>query len=115
MDNTKHMAVNEVAVKSSIASAMGAKVSITGPGRGMYLVIGRGMSLESLVKTTGGEVVLRLNGRKMLLTLPFAGYLSLRGNYQISHIGPVAVDIKRLTKVAKMLSKTSSSGPGGVA
>ena len=106
------MAVNDVVVKSSITAAMGAKVSITGPRQGMYLVIGRSMALESLVKITGGEVVLRLNGRKMLVTLPFAGYLSLRSNYQISHIGPVAVDIKRLANLAEMLAKTSSPKPG---
>ena len=109
----KHMAVNEVVVKSSIASAMGAKISITGPERGMYLVIGHGIPLESLVETAGGKVVLRLNGQKMLVTLPFTGYLSLRGNYQTSQIGPVTVDVKRLAKVAEMLTKTSISEPGG--
>ncbi len=105
------MSVNEVVVKSSIASVMGARVIITGPGRGMYLVIGRTMSLESLVRTAGGEVVLRFNGGKMLATLPFVGYLSLRGNYQISHIGPVTVDIKRLAKLAEMLAKANGTGP----
>jgi len=107
------MAVNEVAVKSSIASAMGAKISVIGPERGMYLVIGHGTSLESLVETAGGKAVLRLGGQKMLVTLPFTGYLSLRGNYQISQIGPVTVDVKRLTKIAEMLAKTSVSEPGG--
>ena len=107
------MAVSEIDVKLPIASTVGAMVSVTDPGRGMYLIIGRSMSLESLVKTTGGEVVLRLNGRKMLATLPFAGYLSLRDNCQISCIGPVTVDIKRLTKVAEMLAKTSSPETDG--
>jgi hypothetical protein len=106
------MAVNEVAVKSSIASAMGARISVTGPGRGVYLVIGRTTLLESLVRTAGGEVVLRLNGLKILVTLPFAGYLALRGNCQISHIGPVTVDIKRLAKLSEMLAKTKLPGPG---
>ncbi len=78
----------------------------------MYLIIGRNSSLESLVKTAGGEIVLRLNGEKMLTTLPFAGYLSLRCNYRISHIGPVTVDIKRLAKIAEMLAKTNNSKPG---
>jgi hypothetical protein len=107
------MVVNEVAVKSPIVSAMGARVSVTGPGRGMYLVIGHNTSLESLIRPIGGEIVLRLNGRKMLVTLSFAGYLSLRGNYQISHIGPVTIDIKRLAKVAEMLVKTNNPEPGG--
>lgn len=103
--NDLYMASDEVAIKSPIASAMGAKISVTGPARSLYLAIGRGASLESLVKTAGGEVVLRLNGGKMLATLPFGGYLSLRSNYEIAHIGPVTVDIKRLTKLAEMLAK----------
>jgi hypothetical protein len=107
------MAVKEVVVNSPMATAMGARINITGPGRAMYLISGRGMSLESLVKTTGGEVVLRLNGGKMLVTLPFVGYLSLRGNHQISHIGPVNVDVKRLAKIAEMLANTSSPRHGG--
>ncbi|MDD5700714.1 MAG: hypothetical protein PHU23_01585, partial [Dehalococcoidales bacterium] len=87
-------------------------VSVTGPGCGMYLVIGRGNSLESLVKEAGGEVVLRLNGRKMLATLPFVVYLALRNNYQISHIGPVSVDIKRLAGLSEILAKNKSPVPG---
>jgi len=106
------MTVNEVVIKSSMASAMGAQITVTGPGCGMYLVTGRDMSLESLVRTAGGEVVLRLNGGKMLATLPFAWYLSLRDNYQISHIGPVTVDLKRLAKLAEMLAKANSPRPG---
>ena len=103
------MIVNEVAVKSPIAVAMGAKITVTGPGSGMYLINGRGVSLESLVKMAGGEVVLRLNGGKMLATLPFTGYLALRGDYQVSHIGPVSVDVKRLAKLAQVLAK--ANGP----
>jgi len=99
--------MNEVVVKSSIATAMGARLSVTGPVRGMYLVIGHDESIESLVKAAGGEVVLRLNGPKMLVTLPFAGYLMLRGRREISHIGPVSVDLKRLASVAQALSKTA--------
>ena len=106
------MAVNEVSVRSPIAVAMGAKITITGPGRGMYLVTGRSVSLESLVRPAGGEVVLRLNGGKMLATLPFAGYLSLRGDYRISHIGPVSVDVKRLAKLAQILAKANGPKPG---
>ena len=102
------MSVNEVVVESPIASAMGARISITGPGRGMYLVIGRNASLERLVRAVGGEVVLRFNGCKMMATLPFTGYLALRNSYQISHIGPVTVDTKRLAKLAGMLTKTNN-------
>ena len=107
------MAVNEVVITSSMASAMGARINVTGPARGMYLVIGRDISLESLVRTVGGKVVLRLNDGKMLVTLPFAGYISLRGNDQISHIGPVTVDTKRLAKITEMLANARSPRPAG--
>lgn len=102
------MIINEVPVKSSIASAMGAKISVTGPGRCIYLVIGNGASLAIMIKNAGGEVVLRINGGKMLVTLPFTGYLSLRGNRLISHIGPITVEMKRLAKIAGMLAKANS-------
>jgi hypothetical protein len=107
------MTVNEVDVKSTIAEVMGARISVTGPARGMYLVTGRGASLESLVKNAGGEVVLRLNGGIMLATLTFPGYLSLKGNYQISRIGPVTVDLKRLAKLSEMLAKANIPKTGG--
>jgi hypothetical protein len=106
------MTANEVIVKSPIASAMGATVSVTGPGRSMYLVIGRSVPLDPIVKTAGGKVVIRFNGQKMLVTLPFSGYLSLRSSHQISQIGPVTVDTKKLARVAEMLAPKSGPGPG---
>lgn len=102
-------AMNEVAVKSSIATAMGAKVSVLGPSRGMYLVTGKAESLERQVTAAGGVVVLRLNGTKMLATLPFTGYLALRGQRTISHVGPVTVDLKRLAAVAQALSGANAA------
>lgn len=99
--------MSETVLKSPIATAMGAKLTASGPARGMYLVIGRDGDIERLVKAACGDVVLRLNGPKMLVTLPFAGYLMLRGKREISHIGPVTVDLKRLASVAKALSRTS--------
>ena len=85
-DSINHMTINQAVAKSSIASAMGATINVTGPGRGMYLVIGDSTSFESVVKTAGGEIILRLNGRKMLVTLPFEGYLSLRGCCHLANI-----------------------------
>ena len=107
--------MNETVVKSPIATAMGAKLSVCGPARGMYLVVGLDDGLERLVKQACGEVVLRLNGPRMLVTLPFSGYLMLRGKREISHIGPVTVDLNRLASVAQMLSRTAgpvSDGAG---
>lgn len=109
------MAAGEVFVRSSIASVMGAKVSVAGPGRAMYLIIGGGPSAEALVRAAGGEVVIRLNGVKMMATLPFPGYLSLRSSRQIAHIGPVSVDLKRLAQVSELLSKAAVARSNGAA
>jgi hypothetical protein len=106
------MSVNEISVTSRMASAMGARISITGPGQSMYLVIGNKISMGPLVKSAGGEVVLSFNGAKMLVTLPFTGYLALKGNREISHIGPVTVDLKRLTRISETLAKAFVPGNG---
>lgn len=98
------MAVDEVIIKSPIALAMGAKVSLVGPGYGTYLIIGRGILVDSLVNTAGGKVLMRLNGQKLIATLPFTGFLFLRGNYQISHIGPISIDTRKLAKLAEILT-----------
>lgn len=84
---------------------MGAKISVTGPGRGLYLIIWRNTLQESLLKTAGGEIVLRFNGGKTLAALPFTGYLALRSSFHISHIGPVNVDVKRLARISELLSR----------
>lgn len=107
------MTVNgEVVIESPIASSMGARVSVTGPARALYLIIGDSTALDSLVKRAGGEVVLRLNGGKMLAVLSFGGYLALRANHQISHIGPVSVDVNRLAKLSQLLAGANGPGPG---
>lgn len=100
-------------IKSPMAEAMGAKIKITGPARGMYLIIGDGDFLDSDVKGAGGEIAIRFNGSKMLAALPFAGYLALKSQRRISHIGPVTVDLKRLAQVANTLAKASNNGSNG--
>ena len=90
----------------NIASAMGAKVTLASPEKGMYLVTGKNSALESLVKTCEGEIVLRIGIHKMIVTLPFSGYLSLKDHHQIARIGPVTIDIERFNSVTGMLKKS---------
>jgi hypothetical protein len=98
---------NTIAVSTPVTEAMGARISLAGPPRGMYLVIGRETLPLASIQATGGQVVLVLNGRKLLASLPFPGYLALRGDPYIAHIGPVTIDLKRLTQVAGMLAAAS--------
>jgi hypothetical protein len=95
---------------SEISSVFGAKVSVTSPQRGMYLVIGNATSPESLVRRLGGDIILRLSVTKLLVTLPFAAYLTLRTNRNIASVGPVTVDMERLTAMAKRLLAATSNG-----
>ena len=95
---------NEIDVSTPVGEALGARISLSGPPRGMYLVIGRGTLPVSAIRSVEGQVVLALNGQKLLATLPFTGYLTLQGDPRIRHIGPVTIDLKRLTQVAGMLA-----------
>ena len=98
------MVSGEVIINSSITTAMGGKITIAGPAKGMYLITGRDSSLESVVCDKGGVVVLRLNGNKLLVSLPFNGYISLKEHRIVSSIGPVTVDLNRLAKVTGILA-----------
>lgn len=98
---------------SAIAAAMGAKIDIAGPPRGMYLIICEGLLPELLAERAGGTTVMRLNGRKLLAVLPFNAYLALKQVPNISHIGPVTVDMQRLTRIAQLLAGTGTT-PGTV-
>lgn len=97
-------------IRTSFASTMGAKISISGPPRGMYLIIGAETLPDGLAEQSGGKTVLRLNGRKLLAVLPFEGYLSLKQDRRTAHIGPVTVDMKRLTTIAGMLGSSRPAG-----
>lgn len=100
---------NKVIIKNPISFAMGASVSIAGPENGTYLIMGSRDILESLVRSAGGQIILRLNGRKMLVALPFAGYSALRSNRDISHIGPVTIDTGRLAALIKVMQTKNES------
>ena len=94
-------------IKSPAAKQMGARISVTGPGSGLYLVVGDA-TLEKLVRNAGGETVLSLGTSKLLAKLSFAGYLALRNSREISRIGPVTVDMARLSETARSLAKSSA-------
>jgi hypothetical protein len=112
-DDTKlNMVSYGLAVNSPMATAMGASIKVTAPGRGMYLISGAGASLELVAKQVGCHVVLRLGAGKILATLPFAGYLALRNSRLITHIGPVSVDMQRLSRIVELIANSNGSKNG---
>ena len=96
---------------SETAVAMGAKINISGPPRGLYLVIGNG-PVASLVNRAGGQIVMRFTEDKLLATLSYDGFLILNRESMISRIGPVNLDMERFKKLAQGLSKTVAPNPG---
>jgi hypothetical protein len=107
----EQLTVNDQIACSPMANALGASIKVTLPKQGMYLIVGDHTPLEPLVKSHGGEIILRLAGFRLLAALPFSGYLSLRANRNIKAIGPVTVDGKRLAAVIGLLVKTRKTNP----
>ena len=90
--------------QSSISEAMGAKIDITEPGTGMYLVLGDTVSPESLIIKNGGEIALKISTFIYLATMPFESYLELKGLREIRKIGPVTIDIEKFNRALKKIT-----------
>ncbi len=98
---------------SMTARTFGARVGLTMPDQGLYLVIGRSPALSGLVRGAGGEVVLQLSALKLLVILPVTAYLGFRGHRDIAFIGPVSLDHARYAQFATRLARGTSPDPGG--
>ncbi len=98
------MSSKEKMSQSSISKAMGAKIDITGPGTGMYLVLGDTVSPESLIIKNGGEIALKISTFIYLAIMPFESYLELKGLREIRKIGPVTVDIEKFNRAIQKIS-----------
>jgi len=89
---------------------MGAEISITGPEKGMYLVIGGSVSPEKLIRQNEGEIIMKLSSRAALAMLLFSRYLILKKHPCIKKIGPVTVNVERFNKAVEMLTKNVKNG-----
>ena len=83
---------------------MGAKIDITGPGTGMYLVLGDTVSPESLIVKNGGEIALKISTFIYLAIMPFESYLELKGLREIRKIGPVTIDITKFNRAIEKIT-----------
>ena len=83
----------------------GASVRISAPDTGMFLVIGRTVSPQKAVLSLGGEIVMVLSDRTLLVTLTFSDYVSLKASPEISRIGPITVDIERFNRTLASLTR----------
>ncbi len=98
------VASKEKLSQSPISKIMGAKIDITGPGTGMYLVMGDTISPESLITKNGGEIALKISTFIYLAIMPFESYLKLKGFRDIRKIGPVTIDIERFNRAIEKIT-----------
>lgn len=88
----------------SIADVFGAKIRVSVPDRGLYLVIGRSESPTALVSSVKGQVVLQIPNRFGLLALiSIAGFFALRKHPAILHIGPVSLQTERFNHFLELV------------
>lgn len=99
----KSASSKEKVSQSSISEVMGAKVDITGPGTGMYLILGDTVSPESLIVKYGGEIALKISSFIYLATMPFESYLMLKELREIRKIGPVTIDIEKFNQAIQKI------------
>jgi len=99
--------------ESTTARSFGARVGVTMPDQGLYLVVGRSSALSGLVRGAGGQIALQLSALKMLAILPITAYLGFRGHRDIAFIGPVTLDQARYAQFAAQLGYDPSPDPGG--
>ena len=100
----KSVSTKEKLSQSSISEVMGAKIDITGPGTGMYLILGDTVSPESLIVKNGGEIALKISTFIYLATMPFESYLALKGLREIRKIGPVTIDVEKFNRSIQKLT-----------
>ena len=100
----KSVSSSEKSSQSPISKVMGAKIDITGPGTGMYLVLGDTVSPESLITKNGGEIALKISTFIYLAIMPFDSYLELKGLREIRKIGPVTIDIEKFNRALEKIT-----------
>lgn len=83
-----------------MAERFGASLSVSLPGKGLFLVVAhQADGVPRLVQPCGGQVLSQLTPLRALVLLPLAAYLQLKGSRELAFIGPVRVDQERFAKV----------------
>jgi hypothetical protein len=84
----------------SLAERFGATVSVTLPGKGLFLVVAHSEAdLPRLMRLVQGQVVSQLSPLRALALLSLTAYLQLRNTRDLAFIGPVHVDQERFARV----------------
>jgi hypothetical protein len=84
----------------SLAERFGAKVSVSLPGNGLFLVVvHQEADLPRLMRLAQGQVVSQLSPLRALALMSLPSYLQLKNTRDLAFIGPVHVDQERFARV----------------
>ncbi len=84
----------------SLAERFGAKVSVSLPGKGLFLCVTHSEAdLPRLMRAAQGQVVAQLSPLRALALMSLPAYLQLKNTGDLAFIGPVNVDQERFVKV----------------
>lgn len=84
----------------SLAERFGATVSVSLPGRGLFLVVAhREADLPRLMRSAQGQVVSQLSPLRALALMSLPAYMQLKATRDLAFIGPVNVDQERFARV----------------
>lgn len=84
----------------SLAERFGASVSVSLPGRGLFLLVAhRATDLPALLHGAQGQLVCQLSPLRALVLMGLPAYLQLKSTRALAFIGPVHVDQERFAKV----------------
>lgn len=91
-----------------MADVFGAKIGVSVADRGLYLVIGRGVSPVALVSALSGQVVFQVpDSFRLLAVMPLSSFFSLRQHRDIAHAGPVMVHSERFNRFLELIGLNS--------
>lgn len=84
----------------SLAERFGASVSVSLPGKGLFLVVlHHEADLPRLMRLAQGQVVSQLSPLRALALMSLPSYLRLKSTRDLAFIGPVNVDQERFARV----------------
>jgi hypothetical protein len=89
--------------KFTVAQSFDARIRVSAPDQGLYLVAGRAGSPLALVQQLGGQPVFQIpRSFKLLALLSGAAFLTLRSHAEIELVGPVSIDSARFNRFLQL-------------
>lgn len=83
-----------------MAERFGAKVSVSLPGKGLFLVVAhQEADLHRLLRSVQGQLVSQLTPLRVLALMSLSAYMQLKNTRDLAFIGPVHVDQERFARV----------------